>query len=195
VCSPLLATNVGALTVPADGASTFRVYDAHLCGPLSFTVAADRAWLGVSPASGSFGTGQYAEVRVTISRAVLPPGGPYTASVTVTATGLGGSAAVVVTVGGNPPTVALSPGCNSGTATISALVTADVPILAVTLTYTAGDGAPQSRQMTGPDGGLTGNWSAVVSPRDGAAGFRVTARDAAGRTTTVALSDSQCPQS
>jgi len=187
-CVPRLATNgISQVFLAPGGIGSFFVYDAQLCGPLSFATSGP-PWLAVAPATGSFATGGMAEVTIAAPAGDLAEG-PHTGVVTVSGVPNGGevSVTVTVTVVGSPPGV-LSATCTASGATwtFRAQARDDFMVSSVALKY-ANDGGTVTVPMTGPDGSPAGEWTASITADPKAHAFTVTARDAAGQVATVTV--------
>ena len=118
--TPVLSVSPGTLSFSATqgsgvspAAATVNVANTG-AGTLSFTAASDSAWLAVTPASGT----APASLQVSATLGTLVAG-TYTGHITITAAGaLGSPATVTVTfVVGPPPTLSVSPGTLSFSAT------------------------------------------------------------------------------
>ena len=181
-CVPRLATNgISQVFLAPGGTGSFFVYDAQLCGPLSFATSAS-SWLAVAPAAGSFAYADKAEVTVTAPAGDLAEG-PHTGVVTVAGVPNGGqvTVTVIVTVTGNPPEI-LSANCavTGGSWSFTVQARDDFAVTSAALRYVNG-GGNVTVPLVGPNGQSSGEWAATIAADATAHDFSVTVRDAAGQ--------------
>jgi DNA-directed RNA polymerase specialized sigma24 family protein len=183
---------IGSRLVDLGPAGTSGVIDLRNEGdqPLTWTATVAVPSLVVNPASGTIPPGASAQVGLALDRASAPEGS-FRHLVAIAAAEAGGGGVTVVADVEHPPAISglgaspatLADGrCGPGRATVSAAVSDESALGAVTVSWSQAGGESGSTAMAGQGGGFTGQVGPVRGT--GVLTWTVTATDSRGNTST-----------